>query len=212
MEGNQTAIGEAIRGAVLKEIEEIPGIGHFLAPRTHVDISFVGDNILLTVSGMTEGEAGFPGVSGGEPKAEHNLWDFHESGQYKIEGGKTVYVKDAGGVIAHTSSSNAGAGSPYRGAVRDVIANLQVTLGTSIQAIVGQAAGNAVESGFDIATGGKVKISAAAKGAVGGAANAMAAAGVLKVTVTKKGQILVLGQGGRFMSPKVFGIPTKITT
>jgi hypothetical protein len=212
MEANRSAVGDALRAAVLQEIGEIPGIGQFLLPRTKVQVTYTGEIINVLVSGMNEGEAGFPGVSGGEPHAEHNLWEWHEAGQFKVSGDKTTVTKDSGGAVSEVrEGTNEGPSSPYRGAVRQAIEGLSAKLAGALQMVVTQAGGNAFESGVERGSGGRVKVSKSAAGVVP-ALSTLASAGVVNVTVSKTGQILVIGEGGRFMSPSALGIPTRIST
>ena len=218
-EANRPAIAAVASTHIRGVIADIDTIGPFLAPRTKIEVKHTGNTIILSVSGMNEQEAGFPPVSGGEPSGEMNLWAWHEYGPSNPEGGETTYTKDVGGVKVTRSSKNAGAGSIYRGAVREVIGSLTTQLNIALRGVSAHAANNIAATVVETATRGKVKVPRSARAAMSAAGITgayLAALGATKVGVTTSGQIYVIGvdaMGGTgFLSSKSLGIPTTIRT
>lgn len=216
---NAVGIAQLAEAAILDQIGEIPGIGHFLLPRTKISTTINGDVIVLAISGMSEGEAGFPPVSGGKPTAEMNLWAWHEYGPSNDGGDLASYQKDVGGITVQASRRSATAPSPYRGIVGKTVRSLTVQLNAAIQGIAGLSAYNTAASSIQTATKGKVTIAAGARStlkAAGITPSFLAGMGATKVGVTKTGRIYVLGRsasgGSTFLPQTQFGIPTTIRT
>lgn len=212
------AMAEAVSSEIIQSIAQIPTIGPFLAVRTRVETIISGGTITLLVQGMSEGEAGNPPVSGGEPSDETNLWLAHEFG--KPSDGhttKTSFHKDVGGVTATREGVSHGAGSPYVGVIRNKISTITVQLEGICAAIAGIAASNIAADIVHEATGGKVKVDRSAQASLkraGISASLLATLGVNKVSVSPSGQINLIGsnaKGGHFfISGKNAGIPTTI--
>lgn len=216
MEANADAISDIARELVLSEIEKIPKIGKFMAPRTKITVTNVGGVINLSVSGYSEGEVPDAPRSGGDVTPEMNLWAWHEAGPFKDSHGNQIsYVKDAGGVTAVRKGASAGAGSMYKGSVKKVVSGLTKQLNELIQMAVRMAAYNIASTTIETSSRGKVKIARSSRSALkaaGVSESFLASLGVAGVTVSKTGQISVRGKGGRFMPQKVYGIPTKVRT
>jgi hypothetical protein len=220
MESNKAAIADAASNLIFAEIREIDKIGDFMAARTKIDVSYTGDAIILSVSGMTEEEAGRPSKSGGDGDGkDYNLWEWLENGAGKGEGSKTTYEKDVGGVKATRKKTAMGAPGKYKGAVADALQSVTFQLADALEGVAVESVTNSLSSSIERATRGKVKITGGAGEALRSAGitqEMLAAKAVMRVSVTKTGQIIVLGKnaGGTtgFLSPSALGIPTTIRT
>lgn len=210
------ALAEVAEAFIRHSISAIPDIGEFMAARTAVDKTYAPGVVTLTIRGMTEGEAGFPGVSGGTPSSEMNLWNRIEFGSSDDGGGDTTYVKDVGGVTASRKSRAAGVGSKRQGAIADTISSIITQLNAALSAAWGTAGAMTAASVVSKATRGKgirvPKTAMAAMSAAGLDRDSLIALGVTGVNVTSSGQIIAKGAGGRFISMKSRGIPTTIRT
>ena len=215
MDAQAPVLGQVAEAIIMESIAAIPHIGEFLAVRTKIDTVYGPGIITLSISGMTEEEAGFPPTSGGAAKGNMNLWNWHEFGPSGDAGAMTSWLKDAGGVRASRKTKAAGTGSKYKGAVKDTIGSLTVQLNTALQAVWGAAGQITAASVYSKATGGKVKIPRKAQAvmrAAGVEGGALAAIGVSKITVSVGGQIKARGASGKFVPMKSTGIPTTIRT
>jgi hypothetical protein len=217
MASQKPAIATAIEEMVLSEIEDIPGIGHFMRPRTRVASQIGPESIVITISGMTEAEAGYPPVSGGKPKANHNLWNFHEFGQSGASGEMQSFLKDPGGIRTQARSRAAGAPSGYQGAVARRIMSMTAQLDLAITSIVQASGQNFVDTSLRTATRGRVFISRKARPALaagGVTGNMLINMNAVHVGVHKTGTIFVVGKteggGHSFLPLKASGIPTTI--
>lgn len=212
---------EFILGEIRTGLPE--GIGDFMADRTKIDIAHSGHTITLTISGMSEGEAGHPPSRHGVPKVKNpatNLWMTHEFGIPSGGGGGGslwTYTKDVGGVKSTRSGvAGYGRGSPYVGAIAKLATSITEQLNVVLRPIGAIAGNNVIADVIESATQGKVIIERSAMAALrraGVSAAALAAMGVVKVSVTSRGQINLLGTtgGGRrhFISGGG-GVPTTI--
>jgi hypothetical protein len=201
------AVAEQI---IMHSIASIPKIGPFMAARTSIDTTFTPGNIVLTISGMTEEEAGIEGVA----KPENNLWDWHEYGASSDAGGLTTYEKDVGGVKAQRKSKAAGVGSKYKGVVKDTVSGLTFQLQEALQAVWTTAGVVSVDRALSKATRGKVKIPTSARAAfkrAGFSPSSLASIGVQRIEVSAGGQIKAIGSSG-YIPMKSRGMPTTIRT
>jgi len=217
-------LGLAARQFILNRIAEDlgEGIGPFMAARTKIEITVSGSSIILNISGMSEGEAGHPPRSDGTvpqvSSPDVNLWMVHEYGRNRDESQDQVtYRKDIGGKTVQRYGTAITASSPYIGSIRSLVQSLAVQLNPFLVGVAAISASNIAAENITKATGGKVQIDRSARAALrraGVSATSLAQMGVHKVTVTSRGQILVIGKtptgAGRFMSSKSLGIPTSI--
>lgn len=220
-------IAEVAGELIIAEIrEKLPeGIGDFMANRTKVEATYSGTSILLTISGMTEGEAGHPASRSGVPRAKDgaNLWLTHEFGR-PTSGTLGNYQKDVGGVTSIRSTRSLGSGkygrgSPYVGAIRNMIPSITAQLNIALRPVGAIAANNVLADYIETGTRGRVKIDRSARAALNRAGigfEALAAIGVVRVSVSSTGQINLLGSTGgsrrHFISGKGLGVPTTIRT
>lgn len=222
VEAQAGQIALVAEGVVAQAIENIPGIGRFLAVRTKIETAISGGIITLTIKGMSEGEAGFPPVSGGTVTSEMNLWAWHEFGPSSDaqaeQMGTFVFQKDSGGVTVVRKSRAAGAGSKYQGIVRQTISGLSTQLNVALQAVGGIVLASTMDTVVKTATKGRVRIARSARQALKSAGvneSYLASLGAVRVDVTSSGQINVLlrTEGGyQFARSSSLGIPTTIRT
>jgi hypothetical protein len=213
-------LAEAASQLILSRIESLPTIGRFMAPRTLITADVVGGSIVLTISGMTEGEAGHPGTQsrGGAPpevsSPEKNLWLTHEFG-IPSDGSSELqsYVKDYGGVRATRRGRAYGRGSPYVGMIRQLVRSLATELNALLAPIGAIAATNVAADLLADASNNAIVIertAASAMKATGVSMEALASLGVTRVSTTSRGQINLQGAGGRFVSGRSARVPTSI--
>jgi hypothetical protein len=217
--------GVIVQRTILNAIrEQMPnsGIGDFMADRTGFDIQISGGRILVTVFGLTEGEAGNPARGEGSSRAgtvpkvkdaNSNLWNRHEFGI--PDDGTTervVFAKDSGGVKAIRAGSAFGSGSPYAGEVQRIISGLTNQLQDAISGAVAIHANNVVANNVRKASKNKIVVDTSAKSALRRSKVSMTALKELQVVgveTTSKGQINLRGASGRFVSGGG-KVPTKI--
>lgn len=215
------ALGMAARNFILNSIrnELGDGIGPFMADRTKIEISVAGPSISLTISGMSEGEAGHPKRRDGTvpqvSSPDVNLWMVHEYGRHRDEvSGEVTYRKDVGGKTVQRHGTAITAGSPYIGSIRSLVNGLSVQLNTFLVGLASVSASTKTAVSIEKATRRKVSVDKSARAALRRAKVNVTALAKMKVTgveVTPRGQILVRGEGGRFVSNKALGIPTSIS-
>lgn len=222
------AVGEVVSRMVMGEMLERSRSGDksdrnfwsFMAARTDITVAWSGGTVIVTISGLTEGEVPDAENSrtGGNANANANLWARHEFGAvFDPESGKLTYTKDTGGVSVVRSSRAGGQVSKRTGSVDKLVRSLRAQIESSAVVLAAITASTATGEFVESATKGKVSIDKSAKAALKRAnvsKGLLATMGVDSVKVTQKGQILLLGRSEngsvRFKGAKEFGIPTTI--
>lgn len=212
------SLAAAAEQAIFAEIASLGRFGEFMADRTKITPTFGAGTIILSITGMSEGEAGFPERSGGPTTSEMNLWLKHEYGSFSNDSeAEQTYVKNNGtGVVAIRKSRSAAVGSPYRGLMTETISAMTVQLNLALNAVAGvQAytiAGNIVET----ASRGKVKVGKGVRALMQGAGVSMQdlqAANIVNIGIKSGGQVFAVakdGTGHTWKSPSSLGLPTTV--
>lgn len=214
------SIAQAAEQAILAEISSLGRFGVFMADRTKITPTYMSGAVVLSITGMSEGEAGFPERSGGPTTAQMNLWMKHEYGSFTSDSeSEQTYMKNRGaGVIAIRKSRSASVGSPYRGLMGETISAMTVQLDLALNAIAGMSAYSIAGGIVESATKGKVKIGRGVRSLMKGAGVTMAdlqAANIVSIGIKGGGQVYAVakdGAGHTWKSPSSLGLPTTIRT
>lgn len=223
------AVGEVVSRMVIGEMLERSRTGDkndrnfwaFMAARTAINVSWSNGTVIVSISGMPEGEvpdAEDTRSGGGVTNPATNLWARHEFGAvFDPESGKLTYTKDDGGVTVVRESKSGGQVSKRTGSVNRLVQSLRSQIESSAVVLTAITANTATAETIESATSGKVSIDKGAKAALkraGVSKSLLATMGVENVKVTQKGQILLMGRSSngsvRFKGAKEFGIPTTI--
>lgn len=212
------SLAAAAEQAIFAEIASLGRFGEFMVDRTKITPSFGAGTIILSITGMSEGEAGFPERSGGPTTADMNLWMKHEYGSFSNDSeAEQTYMKNRGaGVIAIRKSRSAAVGSPYQGLMTETISAMTVQLNLALNAVAGiQAygiAGNIIET----ASRGKVKVGKGVRALMQGAGVSMSdlqSANIVNIGIKSGGQVFAVakdGSGHTWKSPSSLGLPTTV--
>lgn len=207
------AVAETIMNAIATQMPN-DRIARFMSNRTKIDVISSESQVTLVIGGLTEGEvppdrrARSDGTIPQVSSPDVNLWLTHEfgvpsDGSYSTE----EYEKDVGGVKVVRKGTAYGHGSPYVGEIRKIVKSITGQLEGVLRgfgAIIGtQIAGEIIET----ASRGRVQIDPRAIPALqrAGISEAfLAGLKVIKVNVSKRGQINLIGRSqagaGRFIS------------
>lgn len=223
------AIGNIIAEMIMAKMSELAsGDGKearfwkFMAARTAINVQWSGGTVIVTVSGLAEGEVPNASDSRTGADTDANLWEAQEFGSaYNGQEGKLqVFLKDAGGKLVFTRKTASKDVSPNkrRGSVNRLVQSLRLQIETSAQIIAAIQGHTAVAQVIEeAAPRGSIEIDKRARTALKRASvdeAMLASLGVEKVVVMGSGQISLMGHNTagsmRFIAGKDFGIPTTI--